>query len=79
MLMFLSPIFFPLSALPPNWRPVLRLNPIVDIIEQTRRVTVQGNPPNPAWTLGSILLGLIACEVSYRGFKKAKKAFADVM
>ena len=79
MLMFLSPIFFPLSALPPHWRPLLRLNPIADIIEQTRTITVAGHHPNPGWTLGSILLGVAACELSYRGFKKAKKAFADVM
>jgi lipopolysaccharide transport system permease protein len=79
MLMFLSPIFFPISALPPNWRPVLKLNPIADIIEQTRRVTVEGLNPDLAWTIGSIALGFLACELSCRAFKKAKKAFADVM
>ena len=79
MLMFLSPIFFPISALPPHWRPFLKLNPIADIIEQTRRVTVEGLSPDPAWTIGSIVLGFVGCELGYRAFKKAKKAFADVM
>jgi lipopolysaccharide transport system permease protein len=79
MLMFLSPIFYPISALPANWRPLLKLNPIADIIEQTRRVTVEGSHPDPGWTLASMIVGLALCEISCRVFKKSKKAFADVM
>ena len=79
MLMFLSPIFFPLSALPAKWQPLLQLNPLAQVIEQTRRVSLQAN--NPAWeyiflgTLGT----LAACELSFRAFQKSKKAFADVL
>lgn len=47
MLMFLSPIFFPVSALPDRWQPILKLNPLAMIIEQTRLVLVQGVRPQP--------------------------------
>lgn len=79
MLMFLSPIFFPLSALPERWQPVLMINPLAQVIEQTRRVAVQGNNPNATYLLMGILFTLLACEVSFRIFQKSKKAFADVL
>lgn len=67
VLMFLSPIFFSLSALPPRWLPLLQLNPLAHVIEQTRRVVV-----------GSAA-SLLACELSFRLFRRAKPAFADVL
>lgn len=33
MLMFFGPIFFPVSALPERWHPILKLNPSAVIIE----------------------------------------------
>ena len=79
MLMFLSPIFFPLSALPERWQPVLRINPLAQVIEQTRRVAVQGDNPSPSYLLTGIIFTLLACELSFRIFQKSKKAFADVL
>lgn len=79
ILMFLSPIFFPLSALPPRWLPILQLNPLAHVIEQTRSVAITGNPPDVTYLICGITLGLLACETSYRAFQKAKPAFADVM
>ena len=40
VLMFLSAIFYPVSALPERWQPLLSLNPLVPVIEQTRAVLV---------------------------------------
>jgi lipopolysaccharide transport system permease protein len=79
MLMFLSPIFFPVSALPSQWQPLLAVNPLAQVIEQTRQVVVAGKPPGAEYLIGGTILTWLACEVSYRSFQKAKKAFADVM
>jgi lipopolysaccharide transport system permease protein len=79
MLMFLSPIFFPLSALPARWLPILHLNPIAQVIEETRAVTVLGNAPSMTYIIMGITFGIFACEASYRAFQKAKPAFADVI
>jgi lipopolysaccharide transport system permease protein len=79
MLMFLSPIFFPLSALPAKWEPLLQLNPLAQVIEQTRRVAVQGINPGWGYIFIGTLVALVACELSFRGFQKSKKAFADVL
>lgn len=79
MLMFLSPIFFPLSALPERWQPLLRINPLAEVIEQTRKIAVQGANPDPTYLFIGTIIMLFACELSFRVFQKSKKAFADVI
>jgi lipopolysaccharide transport system permease protein len=79
MLMFLSPIFFPMSALPARWLPILQINPLAQIIEETRAVTILGKAPSMMYVVLGITIGIAACEGCYRAFQKAKPAFADVI
>lgn len=79
MLMFLSPIFYPLSALPEKWQWVLSLNPLSQVIEQTRRTILQGLTPDRNYMIFGILLSTLLCEISFRVFLKSKRAFADVL
>ena len=79
MLMFMSAVFYPLSALPPSWQPVLGLNPLVVVIEQSRRVLVQGQAPGWRYLVLGSLLMLLVCEMSYRLFNRARRGFADVL
>lgn len=79
MLMFLSPVFFPVSALPPKWQPVLQLNPMAQVIEQTRRVAIQGLKPDFTHLFVGTLISAAICELSFRVFMRSKGAFADVL
>lgn len=79
MLMFLSPIFFPLSALPARWQPVLGLNPIARVIEQTRIVLVIGDRPSVWYIVIGTAAAIMTCELSYLLFKKSQNAFSDVL
>lgn len=79
MLMFLSPIFFPTSALPPKWQIFLGLNPLANTIEQTRRVLLEGRGPGATYIALGTIIGLVSCEVAFRFFQKSKRAFADVL
>lgn len=79
MLMFLSPVFFPVSALPPKWQPLMCLNPLAQIIEQTRRTVLESRSPDLAYIALGLMLSIFACELSYRVFLKSKRAFADVL
>ena len=79
LLLFLSPIFYPASALPEQWQMVMALNPLTAIIEQVRAVVLYGQPPDPV-TLG--LYSLFAIAVSGAGalvFSKLRGEFADVL
>ena len=79
MLMFMSAVFYPLSALPPTLQTLMGLNPLVVVIQQTRRVLVQGVPPSASYVVLGFLLMLGLCEISYRFFCKARRGFADVL
>jgi len=79
VLMFLSAVFYPISALPERWQPLLMANPLVLVIEQTRRVLVQGQHPAALYLLLTIPLAVLACELSFRLFQKARRGFADVI
>ena len=79
VMMFLSPVFYPLSALPEKYQAWLQLNPLTFIMEEARQVIIFGNLPNfGGW---SIYL-LVSCMIAWLGFawfQKTRKGFADVL
>ena len=79
MLSFLSAVFYPVSALPEQWQPILKLNPLVEVIEQTRRIMIDGQAPSKLYLLAGLISTTLASELAIRSFKKAQRGFADVM
>lgn len=79
LLIFLSAVFYPLSSLPERWQPIASLNPLALVIEQTRRVAVNGLLPEVAYLVAGNAIGVLACEVGFRCFQKARRGFADVV
>ena len=79
VLMFLSPVFFPVSALPAAVQPWILLNPLTFIIEQTRAVVIWGAMPD--WSgLAFYLVGASTFAwLGYAWFQKTRKGFADVL
>jgi lipopolysaccharide transport system permease protein len=79
VMLFLSPIFYPASALPEEYRPWLFANPLTFIIEQGRAVLIWGQLPD--WS-GLGIYMLVATAVAWGGyawFQKTRKGFADVL
>ena len=79
VLMFLSPVFYPVTAVPERFRPFIMANPLTFIIEQARDVLIWGNTPN--W-IGLGVYTLVASMVAWAGFalfQKTRKGFADVL
>lgn len=79
VLMFLAPVFYPISALPAQFQPWMMFNPLTFIIVQMREVLIWGNVPD--WT-GLARYTLVACFVAWAGFawfQKTRKGFADVL
>lgn len=78
-LLFLSPVFYPVTSLPEKYRDLLNINPLTFIIEQTRIVCLHGELPD-FYTLGQFLLGsIIFAWISYLFFSYARKGFSDVV
>jgi len=79
VLMFLSPVFYPINAVPERFRPVIMANPLTFIIEQAREVLIWGHLPN--W-MGLGVYTIVAAVVAWAGyawFQKTRKGFADVL
>jgi lipopolysaccharide transport system permease protein len=79
VMLFLAPVFYPITALPEDMRPWLMANPLTFIIEQMREVLIWGHLPN--W-LGLGVYTLVATVIAWAGyawFQKTRKGFADVL
>ncbi|WP_323117218.1 ABC transporter permease, partial [Klebsiella quasivariicola] len=57
-LMFMSPIFYPMSAIPEQYRDFLLLNPLTQVIESARDVLYWGELPDPALLLSYWLVAM---------------------
>ncbi len=78
-LMFLSPIFYPLSSLPQKYQTILYLNPLTPIIEQIRASLIWGQAPELINFGIYILLSVIMAWLGFAWFQKTRKGFADVL
>jgi lipopolysaccharide transport system permease protein len=78
-LLFLTPIFFPVSALPPRLQVLSKLNPLALPVEQARAAIIFGRPL--AWDalVVSLLVSLVALYLGYWWFQKTRRGFADVI
>jgi len=79
MLMFLSGIFYSVSSLPAEYQEVMRLNPLVSIIEQARGVLIWGESPDYLYLISCMGLALIFAWLGFAWFQKTRKGFGDVL
>jgi lipopolysaccharide transport system permease protein len=79
VLLFLSPVFYPITAVPEEFRVFMTLNPLTFYIEQARAIIITGASIDlVTWTIH--LLAGIACAWSgFWFFQRVRKGFADVI
>jgi lipopolysaccharide transport system permease protein len=79
LVLFLTPVFYPISAIPEMYRPFVYMNPLTLIEEQARDVLIWGKQPE--WRhLGIYLLGsILFAWLGFTWFQKTRKGFADVL
>lgn len=78
MLLFLSPVFYPVSAVPEMLRPLYQYNPLGTVIETSRTVIV-GQPVEwHAWGM-ALASSLIAAILGYAFFQHSRDEFADAL
>jgi len=78
-LLFLSPIFFPITALDAGLRPYLYLSPLTLIVEQVRAVLIWGQVPEWRSLTLYTLVSLVVAWLGLIWFQKTRKGFADVL
>lgn len=79
LLMFLSPVFYPVSSLPERWQPWLQVNPLTPAIEQLRRVALDGLWPDWMQLALNLAIGGAIAWAGARWFAATRRGFADVL
>jgi lipopolysaccharide transport system permease protein len=77
--LFLSPIFYPADRLPGALRTVQAFNPVTHLVRDFRRVVLEGEPPLWGPYLAILAVALAFACLSFAGFHRARRLFADVL
>jgi lipopolysaccharide transport system permease protein len=79
LLLFLSPIFYPVSALPPLFQSLMHINPLTYVVEQSRSLLIWGKFPSLLGLAVSWCAAAVFMCLSFSWFQKTRKGFADVL
>jgi lipopolysaccharide transport system permease protein len=77
--MFSTPVVYPLSAVPQRLQGVYALNPMVGVIENFRRVVLQGVAPDFYSLAISAVAAAILLPLAYLYFKRVEATMADII
>ena len=77
--LYLTPVAYPLSAVPENYRVFMLLNPLAGVVEGLRDVLIFSREPNWGVVGVSSALILVVFVIGVTLFKSTDKYFADVI
>lgn len=78
VLMFMSPVFYPVTALPEKYRSYLFINPLTYFVETFRGVIFFGHGIDTYYPI-CVIGSLIMMWAGFYFFQKTRKGFADVI
>ncbi|MET1080200.1 MAG: ABC transporter permease [Pseudomonas sp.] len=79
VLLFLSPVFYPIENIPRTLHPLIMANPLTFVIEQARAVLIWAQMPDFAGLLVYWALALLVFWAGFACFQKSRTGFADVL
>ena len=79
VLMFLSPVSYPVTPVPEGFCSFMMANPLTFIIDQAREELIWGRMPNWTGLGGYTLVAVAIARAGYGWFQKTRKGFADVL
>lgn len=78
-LMFLSPIFYPVTSIPSQLRFIFYWNPLSYAVDNMRQVVIWGRYPNWQYLIYGTLIGAIVAILGALWFRKVRGGFSDVI
>jgi lipopolysaccharide transport system permease protein len=79
LLMYASPVVYPLSIVPEKWRWLLLINPLTPVIETFRLAFLGTSALEPVYLLYSVGFMLVALILGLIAFNKAESNFVDTI
>jgi lipopolysaccharide transport system permease protein len=78
-LTFAAPVFYPLQAVPAEFRDWLYLNPVTLAVEELRQALFAGTVPDPVAYSEYLAAGWLTAMLGLWWFRRTRKGFADVL
>lgn len=78
-MLFLSPVFYPLSSVPTGMTWLFLLNPVTFIVESLRGAILQGQTPSITGWLTYMAISTAIAWIGFVFFQKTRQGFADVL
>lgn len=79
VMLFISAVFFPMTALPERYQIFFFINPLAILIEEGRKVLIFGQLPSFTVWIVLMALGTLTAWGGFAWFQKTRKGFADVI
>ncbi len=79
ILMYATPVIYPLSQIPVKWRWVAEINPLTPIAEATRTIFLGAGTVSPASYALSIGLTLVIFAVGLFSYQRSARSFVDTV
>ena len=73
--MYLTPLFYPPSIIPPQFAPLIQLNPLYHLVEMVRAPVYAGQMPDPVHVLAATLFAVITACLGFWYFNTARSRF----
>jgi lipopolysaccharide transport system permease protein len=79
LLLFLSPVFYPVSAVPAGFRVWMQANPLTAVIDALRAVVLGAGPVDTTGLVVAMLVGTALALVGWIVFARLQPGFADTL
>ena len=79
LLMYASPVIYPLSRVPTRWYPLAAINPLTFPLEALRSMLLNAGSPNLNLGVESITVTLVTLLTGLLVFQRVEKNFIDVI
>ncbi len=79
ILLFVSPVFYPVALLPSKIRFLVLVNPLAFPIEESRKVLLFGQMPDWYGLGTSVLVSITIAWAGFWWFQKTRRGFSDVL
>lgn len=79
LLMYLSPLLFPVSKMPSEFRFIIMFNPLSHVLEPARAALLDGKMPDLRVVAVGTLFSLLVAWFGLASFRGNQKGFADVL
>jgi lipopolysaccharide transport system permease protein len=77
--LFVSPVFYSVESVPPEYRLIIAMNPLTLPIEQLRDAVLWSRPIEWKDWLASLLVGMGVFYSGFVWFQRTRKGFSDVL